>query len=40
MIVYGFRPLYSSPTMHPGEDGLREAYHPLFDQYDVDIVLQ
>jgi predicted phosphodiesterase len=40
IIVYGFRPLYSSPTMHPGEDDLRETYHPLFDQYDVDIVLQ
>jgi predicted MPP superfamily phosphohydrolase len=40
IIVYGFRPLYSSPSMHPGEDDLREAYHPLFDQYDVDIVLQ
>ena len=40
IIVYGFRPLYSSPSMHPGEDDLRETYHPLFDQYDVDIVLQ
>jgi predicted MPP superfamily phosphohydrolase len=40
IIVYGFRPLYSAPTMHPGEDDLREAYHPLFDQYVVDIDLQ
>jgi predicted phosphodiesterase len=40
IIVYGFRPLYSSPTMHPGEDDIREIYHPLFDKYDVDIVLQ
>jgi hypothetical protein len=39
-VVYGFRPLYSSPTMHPGEDELLETYHPLFDEYGVDIVLQ
>lgn len=40
IVVYGFRPFYSSNSTHPGSDRLRETYHPLFDQYGVDIVLQ
>lgn len=40
IIVYTFRPLYSSVTVHYGEDILAKTYHTLFDRYGVDIVLQ
>jgi Calcineurin-like phosphoesterase len=40
IIVYSFRPFYSSNTTHPALDELQDLYHPLFDQYGVDIVLQ
>lgn len=40
IIVYTFRSFYSSNTTHPGLDELQDAYHPLFDKYGVDIVLQ
>ncbi|RPJ26795.1 MAG: hypothetical protein EHM25_11665 [Nitrosopumilales archaeon] len=40
IIVYTFRTFYSSNTTHPGLDELQDAYHPLFDKYDVDVVLQ
>ena len=40
IIVYSFRPFYSSPTVHLGEPDLTETYHPLFDNYSVDVVLQ
>ena len=40
IIVDTFRPLYSSNTTHPGLDKLQDIYHPLFDKYGVDIVLQ
>ena len=40
IIVYTFRSFYSSNTTHPGLDKLQDLYHPLFDKYDVDIVLQ
>lgn len=40
IIVFSFKPLYSSNSTHPGSDRLRETYHPPFDKYDVDIVLQ
>jgi Calcineurin-like phosphoesterase len=40
IIVYTFRPLYSSATVHYGEDILPKTYHTLFDKYGVDIVLQ
>ncbi len=40
IIVYSFRPFYSSNTTHPGQAVLRDNYHPLFDKYGVDIVLQ
>jgi len=40
IIVYSFRPFYSSNTTHPGLDELQDAYHPLFDKYHVNLVLQ
>lgn len=40
IIVNTFRPLYSSNTTHPGLDKLQDIYHPLFEKYGVDIVLQ
>jgi predicted phosphodiesterase len=39
-IVYTFRTFYSSNTTHPGLDKLQDAYHPLFEKYNVDVVLQ
>jgi hypothetical protein len=40
VIVYTFRPLYSSITEHYGDDVLPTTYHRLFDKYGVDVVLQ
>ena len=40
IIVYSFRSFYSSNTTHPGLDELQDAYHPLFDRYNVDIIFQ
>jgi len=40
IIVYSFRSFYSSNTTHPGLDELQDTYHPLFDKYNVDLVLQ
>ena len=40
IIVYSFRPFYSSNSTHPGLDELQDLYHPLFDKYHVDLVLQ
>jgi Calcineurin-like phosphoesterase len=31
IIVYSYRPQYSSPSTHPGNTDLRELYHPLFE---------
>ncbi|MGB8100414.1 MAG: metallophosphoesterase, partial [Nitrososphaeraceae archaeon] len=39
-IVYSYRPQYSSPSEHPGNSFLRDLYHPLFQKYNVDIILQ
>src|SRR5437867_3798448 len=39
-IVYFHQPMYSSPTTHAPLAGLRDAYHPLFDRYHVNVVLQ
>lgn len=39
IIVLGSRAFYSSPTTHKGTPELRNIYHPLFDKYDVDLVL-
>ena len=40
IIVYSFKPFYSSNSSHPGGEELRNFYHPLFDKYGVDLVLQ
>ena len=39
IIVYGYRPFYTSPTTHPASDELRETYSQLFEKYGVDLVL-
>lgn len=39
IVVYGYRPYYSSPTVHPDSVTLRDAYHPLFEKYGVDLVI-
>jgi hypothetical protein len=39
IIVYGYRPFYTSPTIHPGTEVLRETYSPLFEKYGVDLVI-
>ena len=40
IIVYYHRPMYTSPTTHPGDLTLTSIYHPIFDKYGVDIVIQ
>jgi hypothetical protein len=40
IVVYLYKPMYSSPTYHESEEFLRASYHPLFDMYGVDLVLQ
>jgi hypothetical protein len=40
IVVYLYRPMYTSPTYHESRDFLRDSYHPLFDLYGVDLVLQ
>ncbi len=40
IIVYQFRSFYSSLSAHPGLDELQETYHPVFEKYGVDLVLQ
>jgi predicted MPP superfamily phosphohydrolase len=40
IIVYSYRPQYSSSTEHPGSRELRDTFHPLFQKYDVDLILQ
>ena len=32
-------PLYTSPSKHDADITIRDTYHPLFDRYDVDLVL-
>ena len=39
IIVSTYKPLYTSPSQHEAEIDLREIYHPLFEKYDVDLVL-
>jgi len=39
IIVFGYRPFYSSPTAHPGPQDLRSSYPPLFEKYGVDLIL-
>ncbi len=40
IIITSYGPFYTSPTTHKSEKSLREVYHPLFDKYGVDLVLQ
>jgi hypothetical protein len=40
IIVYYHRPMYTIPSTHSASALLRSTYHPLFEQYGVDLVLQ
>lgn len=40
IIVYMYRPMYTSPSQHGPQEMLRDIYQPLFDYYGVDLVLQ
>jgi acid phosphatase type 7 len=40
IFVMFHRPMYSSHAAHAGSDTLRTAYHQLFSEYGVDLVLQ
>jgi len=40
IIVYYHRPMYTLPTKHPALSTLRSIYHPLFEKYGVDLVIQ
>ena len=40
IIVTTYGPFYTSPSTHKAEKELRDIYHPLFEKYDVDLVLQ
>ena len=39
IIVYGYRPFYSSPTTHNAAGNIRDTYTPLFEKYGVDLVI-
>jgi len=40
IIVTTYGPFYTSPTKHKAEKDLRDIYHPLFEKYKVDLVLE
>jgi Calcineurin-like phosphoesterase len=40
IIVYYHRQMYTIPSIHSAIALLRSTYHPLFEQYGVDLVLQ
>jgi predicted MPP superfamily phosphohydrolase len=40
IVVFMYELMYSSPTFHEASQNLRDTYHPLFDKYHVDLVLQ
>jgi 3',5'-cyclic AMP phosphodiesterase CpdA len=40
IFVMVHEPLYTSLAVHHSSGSLREAYHPLFDKYGVDLVIQ
>jgi hypothetical protein len=40
IFVMVHEPLYTSLAVHHPSGSLREAYHPLFDKYGVDLVIQ
>ena len=33
------KPVYTSPSKHAADPAIRDTYHPLFDRYNVDLVL-
>ncbi len=39
IFVFMHKPMYTSPTNHGPNAEMRDRYHPLFERYDVDIVL-
>ena len=40
IVITTYGPFYTSPSTHKAEKDLRDIYHPLFEKYDVDLVLQ
>jgi len=40
IVVTSYGPFYTSPSTHPAKNDVRNIYHPLFDTYGVDLVLQ
>lgn len=40
IVVTNYGPFYTSPSAHPPKNDIRNIYHPLFDKYGVDLVLQ
>ena len=40
IVAYIYEMLYTSPTFHKPTDTIRDIYHPIFDKYNVDLVLQ
>jgi hypothetical protein len=40
IVTYFHNPVYSSPNQHLPNVSFRDIYHPIFDQYNVDLVLQ
>jgi Calcineurin-like phosphoesterase len=40
IVVSTYGPFYTSPSKHKAYTSLRDLYHPLFDKYQVDLVLQ
>jgi len=39
-VVTSYGPFYTSPSTHKAEKDLRDIYHPIFEKYNVDLVLQ
>lgn len=40
VFVMFHKPMYTSPASHYASTALRDTYHPLFDAYGVDLVIQ
>jgi hypothetical protein len=40
IVVTTYGPFYTSPSTHKAEKDLRDVYHPIFEKYNVDLVLQ
>jgi len=40
IVVTTYGPFYTSPSTHKAEKDLRDIYHPIFEKYNVDLVLQ